>query len=276
MTPIFALVRKQLVETRWLLGISAVALFGLSWLFVYASARIEREDRRRGDPSMYVRRGAIARAIGGASADNSSTALEIAWWRHPFVILIVAMWPIARGSAAVAGELEKGSLDMVLSRPVSRAGYLTSQVLTFAVGLVVLSGALVAGNQVANRFNFLEIRPLPMAAIRPGLNAMALGFAVFGYTLALSSVDIVRWRPNLVASAATLAMFIALIVSGIPSLEEWKWLEKVSIFTAYDPVGAALRGSYFGFNAAVLGGIGLAGIVAGYLAFNVRDLPANT
>ncbi len=276
MTALIALVRKQLSESRWLLGISALALFGLSWLFVYASNRIEREDRRRSDSEFYMRRGGIARAIGGASADNSSTSLEIAWWRHPFVILIVAMWPIARGSASVAGELEKGSLDMVLSRPISRNAFLTSQILSACVGMAVLSFALVAGNQVANRFNFIQSPPGLMAALRPGLNAMALAFSMFGFTLALSSFDIVRWRPNLLGSAITLAMFIALIVSGIPSLDEWKWLENFSIFKAYDPVDAALGASRLGSNTAVLGGIGMTCLLIGYIAFNRRDLPSSS
>lgn len=275
MTALMALVRKQMVESRWLLGLSAAAMFGLSWLFVYACNRIERKDREGGEPTIYVRRGMIAQRMGGEAADNSSTALEIAFWRHPFVILIAALWPIARGSASVAGELERGSLDMVLSRPVSRTAYLTAQVLTGLIGLAVLAAALIAGNLVGNRLNFIEVRPAPMSVLRPGLNVAALGLAIFGYTVFLSSIDIVRWRPNLIASVLTLAMFIAGVVANLPGLDDWKWLEKVSIFTAFDPVEAAVRASRLGFHLALLSGIGLAGMALGYVSFNRRDLPAN-
>ena len=43
MTAFWALIRKQVVDSRWTLGFSAAALFGLSWLFVYATSRIEEQ-----------------------------------------------------------------------------------------------------------------------------------------------------------------------------------------------------------------------------------------
>ncbi|MDB5350490.1 MAG: hypothetical protein JWN86_1737 [Planctomycetota bacterium] len=276
MTPLFALVRKQLVESRWLLGISAVALFGLIWLFVFATNRMENMGRARGDEFAQMRRQAMSRGIGGASADGSSTSLEIMWWRHPFVVLIIAMWPIARGSAAVGGELEKGSLDLVLSRPISRNTFLTAQVLTAFIGIAILAGAMVGGILVGNRFNFIEAPPSLMKILFPCLNVMAFAVAIFGYAFFFSSMDIVRWRPNLVASTLTLAMFIANIIANVPVLENWKWLEKVSIFTAYDPVESALRAARLPLNVEILGGIGLAGLILGYVAFNLRDLPANS
>jgi ABC-2 type transport system permease protein len=197
------------------------------------------------------------------------------WWRHPFVILILALWPISRGSAAVAGELEKGSLDLVLSRPISRNKFLTAQVLSALIGIAILAGAMIAGVLIGNRFNFVERPPTLLQVLRPSFNAMAFAFAIFGYTFFLSTIDIVRWRPNLVASTLTLAMFVAGIIAGIPVLENWKWLEKLSIFTVYDPVEAALIANRLAFHIEVLGGIGLAGVVLGYIAFNRRDLPAS-
>ena len=35
MRPFWALIRKEVHESRWMLGLSALALFGLGWLFVY-------------------------------------------------------------------------------------------------------------------------------------------------------------------------------------------------------------------------------------------------
>ena len=43
MRPFWALIRKQIVESRWTLVLSAAALFGLGWLFVYVTARTEAE-----------------------------------------------------------------------------------------------------------------------------------------------------------------------------------------------------------------------------------------
>ena len=65
------------------------------------------------------------------------------------------------------------------------------------------------------------------------------------------------------------------MLANLPGLESWKWLEKYSIFRYYDPVEAALKGQDLAFNAILLGAIGLAGIVLGFIACRVRALPTS-
>ena len=62
----------------------------------------------------------------------------MAFWNHPFFLILVSIWSIVRGSAAVAAEVERGTMDLILSRPVSRSSYLASQVGVALAGLVVL------------------------------------------------------------------------------------------------------------------------------------------
>ena len=127
MTAIRALLRKQALESRWVLGISALAFFGLSILTAWLTWRFERLIDR-GELGPAVRRYGFLRALGGANMDYSTTALEVCWWNHPVIVLTVLGWAISRGSAAVAGEIERGTLDLTLSRPVSRSTYLLTQV----------------------------------------------------------------------------------------------------------------------------------------------------
>lgn len=279
MTAFMALVRKQLADSRWLLGVTAVALFGLSWVFVWATDRLEARARRDTDPVASMRssigRHAFAKALGGPSADTSSTSLEVMFWRHPLVILIAALWPISRGSIGVAGELERGMLDLVLSRPVSRWSYLITQLTSATIGLIVLGLAMLAGNQVGTYYNRIEAPPGMLVLLKPVVNLLALAFSMYGVTLLLSTLDLVRWRPTLIASSLALACYIAQVIANIPSLDNWKWLEHVSIFTAYDPVEAALQGHNLAFNAGILGAIGLTGVVLGLVVFQARDLPTS-
>ena len=46
MRPFLSLVRKHLHESRWTLGVSAAALFGLGWLSVYMTSLNEAEILR--------------------------------------------------------------------------------------------------------------------------------------------------------------------------------------------------------------------------------------
>jgi ABC-2 type transport system permease protein len=216
----------------------------------------------------------MLRGMGGAAMDFSTAAIEATWWNHPFIVLTIASWAIARGSLPIAGELERGTLDLTLSRPISRFAYLVSHVLIAVLGLAVLALALIAGNRVGSQYNVVESPPSVWILLRPAANLISLGLAIYGITLMLGALDVVRWRPNLFASVYTLGSFVMLAIVTALSLEEWKWLEKLSIFKAYNPVEAAVKGEAVGFNAAVLAGIGVVAIIAALVEFSRRDLPS--
>jgi ABC-2 type transport system permease protein len=217
----------------------------------------------------------MLRGLGGESMDFSSPAIEMAFWNHPFIVLTFAIWVIGRGSAAVAAEVERGTMDLILSRPVSRTRYLAAQVTVALTGLAVLAGAMILGNWLATRYNPIQDPPSLALLLKPSANLAALGLSIYGYTLLCSALDSVRWRPTLIASVVTLAGFIANVVANLPTLEDWKWLEKFSIFKAFDPVEVVTKGQTLAFNLAILSGLGVAGVVLAFLAFSVRDLPSN-
>jgi len=273
MTATWALFRKNLLDARWMLLTISSSLFGLSWLFVHVAYRIEArmKEATGGGPPLRMLRG-----LGGAAMDFSTAAIEMAFWNHPFVLLMFAAWAIARGTASVAGEIERGTMDLILSRPVTRFAYLNSQVLSALFGLALLGASMVAGNLVGTRYNTLSDPPSLLILSKPALNLFAFGAAIYGYTFFCSTVDLVRWRPNLIASVATLAGFIAIVIANIPSLEDYKWLEHLSIFKAYNPVEVVTQGRTLAFNAGILGTIGAIGLILGFACFLRRDLPAGS
>lgn len=275
MTPFLALLRKHLTESRWLLGLTTIALFSLSWLTVLITSLTEARMRKSLGDSRGMRNFAF-RNVEGPVAELASVAFEVAWWNHPFILINVLLWAIARGSGAVALEIERGTLDLVLSRPVSRLSYLTSQVVMGMAGLLWLCVAMTAGNLLAGRFYAVETPPTIGILSRPALNLAALGFAVYGVTLLLSAIDSVRWRSTLIGSVLTLTSYVLLVIANVPVLEDWKWLGNFSIFKAYDPVSAAIDAHDLALHTMILGGIGLAGIVLGFVGFLWRDLPANS
>jgi ABC-2 type transport system permease protein len=200
------------------------------------------------------------------------------FWNHPLIMLLLSIWTIGRGSAAVAAEIERGTMDLILSRPVARSTYLASQVLFATVGLAILAAALLAGASVALHCNFLSEPPTPSILIRPALNLAALGLPIYGYTLLASALDHARWRPTSIGSVLTLSGMIAYVISMIPVFQDstWKpWLERVSIFKLYNPIELVADGNTFGFNLPVLAAIGAGFILLAFVAFAVRDLPTN-
>jgi ABC-2 type transport system permease protein len=276
MRPFWALIRKQIVESRWTLFLSAAALFGLGWLFVYVTARTEAEVVRRlesdegGDGRLE-----FMRMMG---VQGTSVSIMMTFWNHPLIILLISVWAIGRGSGAVAAEIERGTLDLILSRPVARFSYLASQVLTATAGLALLAAALFSGAAIALRYNHLSEPPAPSVLAWPAINLAFLGLPIFGYTLLASSVDHARWRPTSIGSVLTLGGMIAYVISIIPVFREssWKpWLERVSIFKLYNPIELVGAGETFAFNISELGAIGAGCIVLAFVAFALRDLPTN-
>lgn len=276
----FTLVRKILGESRWTLLISIAALFAFGWLNTFATARQIGAFRKEFGSDTADGRGQMMRNLLGSDADFSVAKFEMLFWLHPFVWLPTIIWAVGRGSLAVAGELERGTLDLVLSRPITRFAYLTSQVVVSWLGLVLLSTSVVMGNWLATYFNKLEGAPTLRVLFWPALNLALLGAAVFGITLAASAADRVRWRATLIGTVVTIASFASWIVSRIPALEGtgvMPWLKRLgTMFEAYNPVDAVGAMNHLVFNFEVLGGLGLGGVVVAFLAFLWRDLPTSS
>jgi ABC-2 type transport system permease protein len=277
MRPFLALVRKQIHESRWTLVLSAAVLFGLGWLFVWVTSLNEAELMRQlGDDSEGGRIQMLR--MMGLSEESSSISLIMASWSHPFIFLLISLWAIGRGSAAVAAEVERGTMDLLLSRPIPRWAYLASGVMVALAGLAILAGALMAGATIAVRYNVLRVPPAPWAMLRPAINLAALGLPIYGYTLLASAIDHARWRAILLGSVLTLIGFIALIISLIPVLQKMSWepyVEKISIFRAYNPVQAVTGGDAYNLHIQILASVGATCILLAFAAFAVRDLPAN-
>jgi ABC-2 type transport system permease protein len=263
------LVRKQLRDMRFSLGVPALAFFGLAILTTWIAMRFEKV-LAEGDMSRGRGLG-IVRGLGGPAQDFSTIGLEVCWWNHPFIILTIVGWSIARGSAAIAGEIDRGTLDLTLSRPVSRTTYLNAQIAASVLGLLLIVGALVAGTFVGGKIYKLESPPTISALLRPATIVFALGLSIFGYTLPFSASDYVRWRPGVISLAATLLGVIAMSLA--PVFDGFEWLDRFTVFKAYAPVTIAITGQPLARNAGALACVFLAGVVPAYIVFLNRDLP---
>jgi ABC-2 type transport system permease protein len=143
---------------------------------------------------MYAVLAAISTVLGSAAAKQTVAALaaSFSWiaepvaittpggyatWKYGFTILIVAIWPLLVGSRLLRGEEERGSMDVLLSLPQSRAHVALQKLAAMWTALVamgVLIGLLTFAGGVKANANFGL-----GAALLFGLN-LALICGVFG------------------------------------------------------------------------------------------------
>lgn len=184
------------------------------------------------------------RALFAASGADMSTPvgyiqIELMSFLGP---LIVIMYAVTAGSAAVAGEEDRHTLDLLLANPVSRARIVLEKAAAMVLGTFVL--ASVTGLAL-----ILEGRWADMALPVGGVAAAMLHLALLGVVFGALALAIGAAFGHAVASRAVPAVVavVAYIVNGLAP--QVSWLEPVRKaspfyqFNGHDPLRNGVSGA---------------------------------
>jgi ABC-2 type transport system permease protein len=220
-----------------------------------------------------VNSGIIPRQLtdfGGADVFSLEGSVALGYL-HPISIILVSIFAIGFTTSAVAGERQRGTLEVLLARPLSRRRvYLTMLAASLLfVGLILAAACVgtVVGSAASGVLGDLAVERLPLL----WLNGMLLwgGFATIGLAASVSSD---RLGPALGATVAIVIASYFLYVLG--SLwPDAKGLEPYSLFhylTARD----ILRGTVDVVGFGLLAAVGAAAIAWALVEFPRRDLAA--
>jgi ABC-2 type transport system permease protein len=318
-----ALLQKCRLEARLLFAATWVLLFAFCWVRVFIVSRLQM--------SQFA---AIIEQLWDQFKDFTPVPLDqllsytgrIAFgYNEPIVVFGVSIFAIARGSDAVSGELGRGTLEMLLAQPISRLQVLATQAAVTVGALAALAGATWAGTTAGIYTTYVkEDLPtpslhipglgfsIPLALGKPekvripmrektepayflagALNLFCLGVALAGFSTLISSLDRYRWRTiGIVVAAYVIMLLLKILGQAIPEIA---WLQKLSLFTAYEPQkfisiavheapqlwslvrfnaqGRFVEPGPAGYNLILLG-VGMVSYVCAALAFARRDLPA--
>jgi ABC-2 type transport system permease protein len=189
-------------------------------------------------------------------------------YTHPFALIMMAVWAVRVPSAALAGEIGRGTMDIVAARPVARSAQITAAAVALLGGLAVLAGAAWVTTAVGLAVRPLEgVRPLdylPVAA------ALWLTFASFGMVgIFVSALNreagaAIGWLSGLMAGSYVLD-YAARVWPRIASLRP------LSLFRYYEPQqvvrsGLAVR------DAEVFAAVAVVALLAALVVFSRRDL----
>ena len=190
---------------------------------------------------------------------------------HPISIILLSVFAIGFTTSAVAGERQRGTLEVLLARPLSRRqvyATLLVAVLLF-VGLVLAAASIgtLIGSAVVGVLGELAIERLPVL----WLNGMLLwgSFAAIGLA---ASVSFDRLTPALGVTMAIVVVsyFLDILGSLWPDATGIQPLSLFHYLTARDILNGTVAIGGFGLLAAV----GAVAIVVALAVFPRRDLAA--
>jgi ABC-2 type transport system permease protein len=190
---------------------------------------------------------------------------------HPIAIILTSVFSIGFSAAAIAGERQRGTLEVALARPIARrAFYLTLLAAAFgfvAVTVAALLSGGVAGAAFAGVLGQYPIRQVPLL----WLNGVLLFGAIAAVGLA-ASASFDRLAPALgVTMGFVLLMYFFDILGSLwPAADV---LQPYSLFHYLKPK-PILLGAFAPRDAAMLAGIIVLAMAWALVVFPRRDLAA--
>lgn len=210
---------------------------------------------------------ALFKSVHGSSSP-SMTYLGVGL-REPILLIIVSGFVIAASSGAMAREIERGSILLLLSRPVSRLQMMIAKLGSMLVGLVLLQVFVLIGILIgvaAYGIPEVEIQTILLVLV----NGFFLSASLGGIAYAVSSVSSDGSR----ATAASAVIFVVLFFVDYLA-ESWPTVEVIgpaSPFHYYDPVGVISAGAIPLIDLVALACFMSASLALSGIAFNRRDI----
>ena len=161
-------------------------------------------------------------------------------WSHPIVLAIVWGTAVVLSTRVPAAEIERGTIDVLMSWPVSRSAvYLSETIVCVCAGvLLLLSGAL--GFLVSGSTLPAELRPNALNTTLTVVNLFALYLAIVGTVQCITAACDRRGKAMGIAIAFLLASFLVSFLSTL-----WPPAERIvfaSIVHYYRPAQVMLTG----------------------------------
>jgi ABC-2 type transport system permease protein len=114
--------------------------------------------------------GKILRTLMGGERiqlDNAMDMLSIGYV-HPLMQTIFCIWAIGRAAGAIAGELDRGTMELLLAQPIPRYRLVLAHLCVDALTIPVLCLSLWAGNWLGDwLMGPIEVQPLPATPSKP-------------------------------------------------------------------------------------------------------------
>lgn len=257
-----ALFQKYVRESLLLFIFTAIGLFAFAWFRVWIVSEVDTARFQQILdllPKDWRRFSAVDFDWIISYLGRTSLTLD-----EPMITMLCALWCIVRGSDVVSGELNRGTMEMVLSQPISRSRvYIQHAVLTVG-GLLVLMLLIWLGMAIAvwttsiDEITYPTFK-VPLTSIKipityfgpqtetvsmlarvqpiqflPGIiNLFCFGFFITSFSMLFSSWDQFRWRT--LGIVVGIYFVQGMLKVGALGSEKLFWMKYLTFFSLYEP-----------------------------------------
>jgi ABC-2 type transport system permease protein len=193
--------------------------------------------------------------------------------QHPLAIAMLGIFAVGSSSVAVAGERARGTLEVLLARPISRTtlyvSILVALLLAVLLVLAAIVGGMIGSATAVGIVDELDLGQLPLVLVN-GFGLWA-AFTTFGLAMSVS-FD----RPGPAIGLALAYLLVNYFLEILGSLwSDAAWTQEYSLLHHFDP-GAILTGDLDPIDLVIVYAAAVVPVVYALLVFPKRDLAAPT
>ena len=246
--------------TYWAIGVAALSL--LTVLFYPTISGAEELSNLFDDAD------ALAQVFAGGFTDLTTPEGFLNSQLYSLLVpILFIIFGVAHGSGAIAGEEEKGTLDILLSHPMSRLAVLAHKLAAMIAAMTALAFVLWLSVVVGALLVDMELGLVKSAAVTLSSLLLGLGFG----TLALAMGSALGRRGTSIGVTGAIALAAYFVYALAPLVEGIEHAAKISPFHYYigaDPLSNGLNYLHALVLVTVIAGLATVGAIM----FTRRDL----
>jgi ABC-2 type transport system permease protein len=213
-------------------------------------ANAQRISNEQVEKILFEGPGKVLRALLGGEniALNRAMDMMSVGYVHPTMQTLFCIWAIGRAAGAIVGEIDRGTMELLLAQPLPRSRVILAHFLVDLIVIPLLALSMWGGTYLGTylvgpiELSSKELETLPFkvsvnpemlridpAAFGPALwNVGALIFAISGYTIWLSARGRFRARTLGIAVLVTLLQFLVNVLGQL-----WEPVAMLRPFTVF-------------------------------------------
>jgi len=192
-------------------------------------------------------------------------------YNHPNVLIFIVIIAIMLPGKHIAGEIEGGTMELLLSLPLKRSTLFISLWLASAIMIFITIVGCWLGTLIG-----LEIYPQItdiqfVRILQIGFNLWLLMLAINGYSFLISAYSKEGGRSTLRAAGITLLFFFLNYTAKLWA--DASFLKPVTIFNYYQPQAIMMGKGSLLMNSGILVGLTLLFLIIAFRKVSLRDIP---